>query len=77
MNDTDFTQDFSGLNNKEEDITWLLINRDFRTQDSYDLATHTILDNDFQLARNCFTFIKHTNNGDIRYICFIIILYRV
>ena len=36
-------------------------------QESYDLATHTILDNDFKISRNCFTFIKHTNNSDIRY----------
>ena len=36
-------------------------------QHSYDLATHTILDNDFKISRNCLTFIKHTNNGDIRY----------
>ena len=68
VNDFDFTQDFSGLIKKEEDINWLLINRDFRMQHSYDLATHTILDNDFKISRNCLTFIKHTNNGDIRYI---------
>ena len=68
VNDIDFTQDFSGLIKKEEDINWLLINRDFRMQHSYDLATHTILDNDFKISRNCLTFIKHTNNGDIRYI---------
>ena len=67
INDIDFTQDFSGLINKEEVITWLLFNRDFRMQGSYDLATHTILDNDFKISRNCLTFIKHTNNGDIRY----------
>ena len=36
-------------------------------QQSYDLATHTILDNDFKISKNCLTFIKHTNNGDIRY----------
>ena len=67
MNDIDFTQDFSGLIKKEEVINWFLINRDFRMQHSYDLATHTILDNDFKISRNCLTFIKHTNNGDIRY----------
>ena len=67
INDIDFTQDFSGLINEEEVITWLLNNRDFRMQESYDLATHTILDNDFKISRNCLTFFKHTNNGDIRY----------
>ena len=67
INDIDFTQDFSGLIKKEEVINWLLINRDFRMQHSYDLATHTILDNDFKISRNCLTFIKHSNNGDIRY----------
>ena len=67
INDIDFTQDFSGLINKEEVINWLLFNRDFRKQHSYDLATHTILVNDFKISRNCLTFIKHTNNGDIRY----------
>ena len=67
INDIDFTQDFSGLINKEEVITWLLINRDFRMQESYDLATHTILDNDLKISRNCLTFIKLTSNGDIRY----------
>ena len=67
INDIDFTQDFSGLIRKEEVIIWLLINRDFRMQQSYDLATHAILDNDFKICRNCLTFIKHTNNGDIRY----------
>ena len=36
-------------------------------QQSYDLATHTIFDNEFKISRNCLTFIKHTNNGDIRY----------
>ena len=30
--DIDFTQDFSGLSNKEEVISWPLINRDFRMQ---------------------------------------------
>ena len=53
INDIDFTQDFSGLVNKEEDITWLLINRDFRTQGFHDLATYTTLDNDFKETRNC------------------------
>ena len=67
INDPDFTQNFSGLIKKEEVINWLLFNRDFRMQHSYDLATHTILDNDFKISRNCLTFIKHTNNGDIRY----------
>ena len=36
-------------------------------QQTYDLATHTISDNDFKNSRNCLTFIKHTNNGGIRY----------
>ena len=36
-------------------------------QQSYDLAKDTILDNDFKISKNCLTFIKHTNNGDIRY----------
>ena len=67
INDIDFTQDFNGLIKKEEVFNWLLINRDFRMQESYDLATHTILDNDFKISRNCLTFIKHSNNGDIRY----------
>ena len=67
INDIDFTQDFSGVIKKEEVINWLLTNRDFRMQHSYDLATHTILDNDFKISRNCLSFIKHTNNGDIRY----------
>ena len=67
INDIDFTQDFSGVIMKEQVITWLLNNRDFRMQESFDLATHTILDNDFKISKNCLTFIKHTNNGDIRY----------
>ena len=67
INDIDFTQDYSGVIKKEEVIKWLLTNRDFRMQQSYDLATHTILDNDFKISKNCLTFIKHTNNGDIRY----------
>ena len=67
INDLDLTQDFSGLINKEEVITWLPINRDFRMQGCYDLAKHTILDNVFKISRNCSTFIEHTNNGDIRY----------
>ena len=67
INDIDFTQDFSGVFKKEEVINWLLTNRDFRMQHSYDLATHTILDNDFKISKNCLTFMKHTNNGDIRY----------
>ena len=67
INDIDFTQDFSGLIKKEEVISWLIINRDFRMEGSYNLATHTILDNDFKISKNCLTFIKHTNNGDIRY----------
>ena len=66
INDIDFTQDFIGLVNKEKVITWLLINRDFRLEESYDLATHTILDNDFKFSKNCLTFIKHTINCDIR-----------
>ena len=67
INDIDFTQDFSGLIKKEEVISWLIINRDFRMEGPYGLATHTILDNDFKISKNCLTFIKHTNNGDIRY----------
>ena len=43
----DFTQDFSSLINKEEVITWLLMNRDFRMQGLYGLATHTISYNVF------------------------------
>ena len=62
----DFEQDFSGLIKKEEVITWLLFNRDFRMQWSYDLATHTILDNDFKFFDICLFFIIHTFNGDIR-----------
>ena len=68
INDIDFTQDFSGVIKKEEGINWLLSNRDFRMQHSYDLATHTILDNDFKISKNCLTFIKHTNDDDNRYI---------
>ena len=67
INDIDFTQDFSGLINKEQVIDYLINNCDFRMQGSYDLTTHTILDNDYKISRNCLTFIKHTNNGDIRY----------
>ena len=67
INDIDFTQNFSGLIKKEEVINWLSTICDFRMQQSYDLATHTILDNDFKNSRNCLIFIKHTNNGDIRY----------
>ena len=63
----DFTQDFSGSYNKEEVVTWFLINRHVRMEKSYDLATHTILDNDFKISNICLTFTKHTNNGDIRY----------
>ena len=65
-NDFDFIRDFSGVIKKEV-IDWLLSNRDFCMQQSYDLATHTILDNDFKISRNCLTFIKHTNNGVVRY----------
>ena len=36
INDIDFTQDFNGLIIKGEVITWLLNNRDFRMQESYD-----------------------------------------
>ena len=67
INDIDFTQDFSGLINKEEVIDYLLNDLDFRIQGSNDFATHTILDNDYKISKNCLTFIKHTNNGDIRY----------
>ena len=51
-----FKNDFNGQNNKEEAITWLIIVRDFRMQGSYDLATHTILDNGFKISGNCATF---------------------
>ena len=67
INDIDFTQDFNGLINKEQVIDYLINNRDFRLQGSNNLATHTIMDNDFKISRNCSTFIKHTNNGDFRY----------
>ena len=66
INDIDFTQDFTGLNNKEKVIEFLKNNRDFRIQNSYDRAAHAILDIDFKISRNCLTFKKHTNNGDIR-----------
>ena len=36
-------------------------------QESYDLATHTILDIGLKISRNCLTFFKHNNNGVIRY----------
>ena len=67
INDIDFTQDYSGLICKDQVIDYLINNCDFRMQGSNNLATHTILDNDLKLSRNCLTFIKHTNNGDIRY----------
>ena len=35
-------------------------------QGPYDLATHTILDNNYKTSRNWLTFFKDTNNGDIR-----------
>ena len=67
INDIDLTQDFSGLINKEQVIEYLINNCDFRMQGSSNLAKHTILDNDYKISKNCLTFIKHTNNGDIRY----------
>ena len=67
IKDIDFTQDFTGLINKEQVIDYLINNCDFRMQGSYDLAIHIILDNDYKISRNCLTFIKPTNNGDIRY----------
>ena len=67
INDIDFTQDLSGLINKEQVIDYLINNCDFRMQGSNEIAKHTILDYDFKISRNCLTFIKHTNNGDIRY----------
>ena len=68
MNDIHFIQSFSGLIIKDEVITWLLINGDFRMQGSYHLATLPILDNFFKNSRDCLTFIKHIDNGDISYI---------
>ena len=67
INDIDITQDFCGLISKEQVIDYLINNCDFRMQGSYNLGTHTILDNDYKISRNCLTFIKHTNNGDVRY----------
>ena len=67
INDIDFTQDFSGLIKKEQVIDYLINICNFRMQGSSNLARHTILDNDFKISKNCLTFIKHTNNGDIRY----------
>ena len=52
INDIDFTQDFRGLFKKEEVNTWLLLNRVFRKKESYDLAIHTIIDNDFKTSGN-------------------------
>ena len=67
INDIDFTQDFSGVINKENVIKHLLSRDDFRLQGSSESAEHTILDNDFKISKNCLTFIKHTNNGDVRF----------
>ena len=67
INDIDLTQDFSGLNKKEEIVDCLLGNHDFRVQMSFDLATRTILDKDYKIPRNCLTFMKHSGNGDIRF----------
>ena len=66
-NNLDFNQNFSGLISKEEAITWLINNRDFRMQGSYDLATHTILDKDLKISGNCSTFLQLTKKIDIRY----------
>ena len=57
INDIDFTQDFSGPIDNEQVIDYLKNNCDFRMQGSYDLATHTILDNDYKISRNCLTLI--------------------
>ena len=67
INDIDFTQNFSGLIDKEEVIEYLINNQNFRMQGSDDSATHTVLDNDYKISRNCLTFKNHTNNGDIRF----------
>ena len=34
-------------------------------QGFYDLATHTVLDNDIKISWKCLSFIKYTNKGDI------------
>ena len=52
INDIGFTEDFSGLINKEEVITRLVTNRDFRMQGFYGLTTHTILDIFFKILEN-------------------------
>ena len=67
INDFVFTQDFSGLINKEEGINWLAKNRVFRLQGIFDTATYTILDNDYKISRNCLTFIKYNYIDDIKY----------
>ena len=67
INDIDFTQDFSGLIKKEEVIFYSKNNEGLRMQGSYDLATHTILENDYKKSKNCRTFMKHSNDGDIRF----------
>ena len=67
INDIDFTQEFSGLIIEEEVMEYLRNNQSFRMQGFYDIATHTILDNDYKKSRNCLTFMKRTNNGDIRF----------
>ena len=53
INDLNFIQEFRGQINKQEVITWLVTNRGFRMQESYDPATHTILDNDFKISIGC------------------------
>ena len=34
---------------------------------SYDLATHTILDNTYNISKNSLKFMKHSNNGNKRF----------
>ena len=67
INDIDITQDFAGLINKREVITYLTTEHDYRLQGSFTNADYTILDNDNKVGRNCLTFLTNDDNAAVRY----------
>ena len=67
IRDIDFTQDFTGVINKEEVIQYLIDNNDYVIERTNNDGDYVIMDGDKLVGKNCLTFIYYTKHGAVRY----------
>ena len=67
LKDIDVTLDFAGSFDKNEIVSYLVVEKGFRLQGTEDFAaTRTIVDNDCMVGRNCMTFMEDVDGIIVR-----------